>query len=223
MKHVLKPFRFKVLSAAGLPSKGNLLDVGCGSHSPSITKKWLPEWTYHGLDRENYGNDEADFEVMEAFYQLDLSRDHLSEIPEAHFDLIIMSHVIEHLPDGLDVVRGLATKLKPGGLFYIEFPSARSLRLPSMEGTLHFCDDHTHIRVYQIAELANTLLDAGFRIVRAAPRRDRVRIALLPLLVPVKFLLRGKLSAGDFWDVTGFAEYILASRGADSTGSAQGT
>ena len=79
-----------------------------------------------------------------------------------------------------------------------------------MTGTLNFCDDETHVRVYSVAEVANTLLASGFRIVRAGTRRDWLRIFLLPIMVPVKYVLRRELSAGDFWDITGFASYVLA-------------
>ena len=48
--------------------------------------------------------------------------------------------------------------LKPDGCIYIEFPSVRSLNLPSMRGALNFCDDKTHLRIYSIQEVANILL-----------------------------------------------------------------
>jgi ubiquinone/menaquinone biosynthesis C-methylase UbiE len=212
MNNLLKPFRFKVLAHESKAPGGRLLDVGCGSHSPTITRRWLPDCTYYGVDRANYGNDDADFAVMEEYYEMDLSSDPLTTIPDNFFDIVVMSHVIEHLPNGLDVLDELTRKLRTGGLFYLEFPSPRSLRLPSMPGTLNFCDDETHVRVYDVAEVANVLLRNGFRIARAGTRRDLLRIVLMPVLVPAKFLLRGNISAGDFWDVTGFASYVLAAK-----------
>ncbi|NNE47298.1 MAG: class I SAM-dependent methyltransferase [Rhodothermales bacterium] len=210
MKNLLKPYRFKLLASERIGPAGNLLDVGCGSHSPTITRKWLPGWKYYGVDRENYGNDEADFGAMEAYYEIDLSNESLAPIPDHFFDVIVMSHVVEHLPNGLEVIRELTSKMKSGGRFYLEFPSVRSLHLPSMTGTLNFCDDETHVRVYSVAEVANTLLTSGFRIARAGTRRDWLRIFLLPIMVPVKYVLRREFSAGDFWDITGFASYVLA-------------
>lgn len=209
MHNLLKPYRFKVLATEHAGSGGKVLDVGCGSHSPTVTRRWLPDCTYHGVDVTNYGNDENDFRIMEKYYEIDLSREPLTAIPDSFFDIIIMSHVIEHLPNGLEVVRELTGKLTRGGLFYLEFPSVRSLRLPSMPGTLHFCDDETHVRVYGVPEVANVLLESGFRISRAGTRRDWARILLLPVLVPIKLILRGTISAGDFWDATGFASFVL--------------
>ena len=64
-------------------------------------------------------------------------------LADNHYDLIILSHVIEHINNGLDVVERLSKKLKFGGHIYIEYPSLKSLQLPSAQGSLHFCDDDT--------------------------------------------------------------------------------
>jgi 2-polyprenyl-3-methyl-5-hydroxy-6-metoxy-1,4-benzoquinol methylase len=88
------------------------------------------------VDRANYNNSDADFALMEAYYHVDLEANiaSLAQVPAAAFDVIIIAHVIEHLHNGLDVIRVLAEKLRPGGRIYIEWPGARSLSLPSMRG-----------------------------------------------------------------------------------------
>ncbi len=212
MHSVIMPFRFGFLKREYGGRAINYLDVGCGSHAPSITKRWFPDWNYYGIDRENHGNDESDRAVMSGYYKLDLSTDSLDVVPDDFFDVIVMSHVIEHIPNGEQVLCDLANKLKVGGKIYVEFPSERSLTLPSMEGTLNFCDDPTHVRVYSAKEIANVLLNEGFSIIRAGTRRDKRRIALFPLHVPLKFLLRKKIKGSDFWDVIGFAEFVFAEK-----------
>lgn len=214
MRDVFKPFRLKLFGNEYGNRDISYLDVGCGSHSPSITKRWFPQWRYHGIDRPDsqYPMREEDRAAMDAFYEIDLESGGLGVVPDSAFDLVALSHVIEHLPNGLDVLREFVTKVKPGGRMYVEFPSERSLALPSMPGTLHFCDDDTHVRVYSIREVANVLLSHGFRIVRAGRRRDRLRILLFPLMVPVKYVLRREVSAGDFWDVMGFASFVYAEK-----------
>lgn len=189
-----------------------LLDVGCGNGSATRTKRWLPHCEYHGLDRGNYNNSDADFALMDAFYDIDLEAniDGLAGVPAAAFDAIIIAHVIEHLHDGLDIIRALTAKLRPGGRIYIEWPCARSLGLPSMRGTLQFCDDVTHVRVYSVAEVANTLLDAGCRVISAGTRRDWPRILLTPANFAYQRLRDGRASAVTLWDIAGFAEYAYA-------------
>lgn len=188
----------------------NYLDVGCGNHMPSVTKRRFPKWNYFGIDRADYNVDEADKAAMAGYFEADLSIGVPQDLPDGFFDIIVMSHVIEHLPNGVEVVVALAEKLKPGGRLYVEFPSVRSLSLPSMYGTLNFCDDPSHVHVHDVREIANALLSRGFRIIKAGRRRQWSRIFLLPLVAATKLMLRGRLEAGDYWDLMGFADYVFA-------------
>jgi 2-polyprenyl-3-methyl-5-hydroxy-6-metoxy-1,4-benzoquinol methylase len=213
MRAVFKPFRFKVLPRSLLKRRGlRVLDVGCGSHSPTITKKWLGQCEYHGVDRALYRNDAEDVEAMDRFYELDLDNDDLERIPDNHYDLVLFSHVIEHLNDGERVLRELASKVRSGGYMYVETPSPRSLSLPSMTGTLNFTDDPTHVRLYRAEEIANTLLQAGLHVLHAGTRRDWLRVALTPIAFPLRYAFQREKAAADLWDIMGFATYALALR-----------
>lgn len=212
MKNVFRPFAFGVVSRHYQRRGIDYLDVGCGNHMPSITKRYFPMWRYFGIDRADYNIDERDKSLMEQYYRLDLTVDSMDVVPNEGFDLVMLNHVIEHLPNGLDVLRRLAPKVKAGGRIYLEFPSVRSLALPSMQGTLHFCDDSTHLRVYSIREVSNTLLALGFRVIAARTRRHWIRILLFPVIVPVRLVLRRTFAAGDFWDLFGFAEFVYAEK-----------
>jgi SAM-dependent methyltransferase len=207
------PPRLRRLYSRFKQEKFTLLDVGCGNHSPSRTKKWFPKCSYFGVDRECYNIDEADMEAMQELFVVDLNCTGLKEIPDEFFDVILMSHVIEHLRSGLDVLRILVSrKLKPGGVVYVEFPSVRSLSLPSMEGTLNFCDDCTHVRLYDVKEVANVLLDSGLKIVRAGPRRCLDRVAAAPIMVLYAVVRKRSLRGGWFWDLLGFADFVLGEK-----------
>jgi hypothetical protein len=61
-----------------------------------------------------------------------------------------------------------------------------------------------------VREVANRLMAGGLTVTKAGPRRYWLRIAVLPVVVPLKLLLGRGLEAGDFWDVTGFADYVFA-------------
>ncbi len=117
--------------------------LGCGDHSPSLTKKYFPQCEYHGIDREIYNNTQEELKEIDHYYELDLMRDGLRCTPNDYFDVLNFSHVIEHLSNGLEVLDELLGKVKAGGYIYIEFPGMRSLYLPRAEGTLNFCDDAT--------------------------------------------------------------------------------
>jgi len=192
-----------------------ILDVGCGNASVLQTKKWYPRCRYFGLDlsRDSFSSEELSH--MEKLFIADLDCDDLGELPDAHFDVIVMSHVIEHVRDGLSAVERLTKKLAPRGRIYIEFPSVRSLGLPSARRTLQFCDDPTHVRVYSVKEVANVLLANGLKVTKAGRRREWLRIALSPLTIPsqIKTLLtEGRLDAVGLWDLCGFADYVYAEK-----------
>ncbi len=191
----------------------DLLDVGCGSHSASLAKKWFPQCRYFGIDRTRaYENDANDFELMSGFYELDLTTVRFDEIPDASFDVLIMSHVIEHLPNGDAVLAALVPKLRKGGVLYLEFPSRRSLKLPSMKGTLNFYDDPTHCRIYSVDELSRLLVSHSCQIVKSGVRRDWIRVILLPLHIVYSKLKFGYVPGSVFWDLFGFADFIYAQR-----------
>ena len=153
------PAKYRYLNKLFKQGEFVLLDIGAGNHSASKTKKWFPNCEYHGLDlNKNYNNDENDFKLMQSFYELNLEDLNLDSVPNAHFDFIMMAHVIEHLKNGEEVLVKLLAKLKPGGYLYVEYPGIRSTRLPRMKGTLNFFDDETHVRVYSLTELYNLFL-----------------------------------------------------------------
>src|SRR5207253_7094971 len=68
-----------------------LLDIGAGNHSASKTKRVFPQCEYHGVDLEKeYNNNEEDFRLMTAFYEMDLTKLDFSPIPDNYFDAINM-------------------------------------------------------------------------------------------------------------------------------------
>jgi trans-aconitate methyltransferase len=211
-----------MLSALTLPAKYRflnklfkqgtfvLLDIGAGNHSASKTKKWFPNCEYHGLDlNKNYNNDENDFKLMKSFYELNLEELNLDSVPNAHFDFIMMAHVIEHLKNGEEVLVKLLAKLKPGGYLYVEYPGIKSTQLPRMNGTLNFFDDETHVRVYSLTELYNLFLKNNTEIIKGGTRRYMPNILMMPLKVIHNLIKYGKILPSIFWDFFGFAEFIL--------------
>ena len=189
-----------------------VLDVGFGK-SAAKTKQYFRNCHYYGLDYLDRSQVAAgELAVMEQYYKIDLEKDALSGLAEDFFDAIIMSHTIEHIKNGLSVIEDLGNKLKKNGIIYIEFPSVRSLSLPHAQGTLNFCDDPEHKRIYDIKEIANTLLAGNFKIIRAGARRDLFKSALTPLTYFYFRYLRRMPAAVALWDICGFADYVLAEK-----------
>lgn len=125
LRYLLKPCRLDALHSFLIKKNVTILDVGCGNHSPSITKKYYPHSVYYGLDRsKNYNLGAEDLESMKEFFEVDLLKlETLSIVPNDYFDCVIFNHVIEHLPNGPAVVVELLKKLKKSGIFYLETPA----------------------------------------------------------------------------------------------------
>lgn len=190
--------------------KLKILDVGAGNHSASITKERYPNCIYHGVDiNKNYNNDETDFLCMDQFYEMDLTKLEFNDVPENYFDIIFLSHIIEHLYNGDLVIKKLLSKLSEGGIVYIEWPGIKSTQLPSMKGTLNFFDDSSHIRIYTLSEIYNLLLSNSMTYLGGGRRRFKRLILILPLKIVHNKLKYGYIQGGIFWDVLGFAEYAI--------------
>jgi len=69
------------------------------------------------------------------------------------YDLITMSHVVEHFNHPLDALKPIVDKLKPGGLLFVDVPNYRGL--PGYGTGLH------HPICFDAASLAWTLQAAG--------------------------------------------------------------
>lgn len=205
--------KFNFLHRTFGESPFRLLDIGTGNHSATKTVSLFPRCEYYGLDiSRDYNNDPADFASMKDFYEMDLTKLEFSALPDKFFHAMLVVHVIEHLHNGDEVLKGLVSKLVPGGSIYVEYPGARSKKLPSMKGTLNFHDDASHVRLYSVPELKALFEKNNCKIISAGTRRSWFYATVTPLRIPLRWL-RGKAVTGNvFWDLLGFAEYVVAKR-----------
>lgn len=188
-----------------------LLDIGAGNHSVKKIKKHFPACRYYGVDiTRDYNNDESDFQLMEGFFEKDLTKLDFGDIPNDFFDIIVMSHIIEHLENGDEVIRALVPKLKKGGYIYIEFPSAESVNFPSRRDTLNFYDDKTHVRIYSWEEISSILIPMGFTVLTGEVRRDWRNIVMMPIKMIHNKIKYGYVMSSVYWDWYGFAELVWA-------------
>lgn len=207
----ITPHKFRFIINGFKGKSFNLLDVGAGSHSATKTKSFFPDCNYYGIDiTKEYENDENDFKAMSGFYEMDLTKLNFEMIPNDFFDVIIMSHIIEHLHNGDKVIEGLLPKLKKDGFIYIEYPGQRSTKLPHMKRTLNFYDDPTHVRIYSVKEIESIVNNNNCTVLRSGTRRYWPYILLLPFTLVTETLKYGFVPGGVFWDLMGFAEFVFA-------------
>lgn len=78
-------------------------------------------------------------------------QEHQISMPDSQCDLVVASHVLEHIADAIGFMRELVRVAKPGGLIFMEAPSELACippasNDPSDHRFLSFWDDPTHVR-----------------------------------------------------------------------------
>ena len=83
--------------------------------------------------------------MIDKFLLLDLEHGGPSKLYGEKFDVIYFSHVIEHISNGLEVLKNFRTLQNKVGPVYVETPSEGSIYFPKKRNsTLNFYDDPTH-------------------------------------------------------------------------------
>ncbi len=101
--------------------KGYLLDVGCGSGNRLKLLQQLG-WDVEGVDLDPMAVQQAEDKGLRVrFGKLEQQK-----YPDNHFDVITMSHIIEHVQDPLTLLAECYRILKPGGEIVIVTPNAES-------------------------------------------------------------------------------------------------
>lgn len=130
------------------PKNGYVLDVGCDGlkqvgTANSVDRSDLLHSGIDYIDRTKDAPADFDFKVV------DLNDDQIP-FDDDKFDLVVASHVIEHVDDPIKLFSELIRVCRPGGMIYLEAPSERSTMLPGMPFlnddmyTLSYYDDPTH-------------------------------------------------------------------------------
>ncbi len=211
------PMKFRSVRGRLVAPAPRILDIGCGNGSPTLTKRWFPGCHYAGADIQRYKLSNADVAAMDEFIQLGADGSGYDAIPDASYDFVILNHVIEHMQAPLPIVATLCRKLKPGGYLWIAFPSKRSLTLPhSVDETLNFYDDPTHVYLPDVGEIAKTLEGNGVAVLDAGQSKegfwtsvaDRVKFCKRW----VKKVFTGKFSGRGMWYLMGFEDHVFGQR-----------
>lgn len=89
------------------------------------------------------------------------------------FDLVILSHVLEHVEGPTDLLRNIHRILNPGGLLVIEVPNRnwRSIGYNLRRGTCGWdCYPPHHLTFWSDTALAHVLRRSGFDVLECRPR-----------------------------------------------------
>jgi SAM-dependent methyltransferase len=154
--------------AGVLPPWGDnrLLDVGCGTGALLDLYRRLG-WEVAGIDRSPDAVAAARGRGLPV---------HLGDVFDAsfgaRFDIVLLSHVIEHVRDPVAVLARAATFLAPGGRIVIRTPNARSLGFAWYRSCWFALEAPRHLYLFAPSTLPRLAQLAGLVPVRIATRGD---------------------------------------------------
>lgn len=107
---------------AGKP--GSIMDIGCGNGGLLYLAR-KEGWQVRGMElTEKAARDIAEDQGIEVIAADFLEYDNPGN---NKYDVVVLRHVLEHLPDPILAMRRIANLLKDNGLALLEFPNTRSL------------------------------------------------------------------------------------------------
>jgi 2-polyprenyl-3-methyl-5-hydroxy-6-metoxy-1,4-benzoquinol methylase len=143
------------------PRPGRVLDVGCGSGELlSLLKK--DGWQCFGVEI----NPKA-ASYVKKLWQIDVKNKELkkNDFPAKNFDVIVLSHVLEHLPDPIQTLKIVRTALKDDGTLVIAVPNIRSINAKIFRSYWYALDVPRHLLHFNSETLQKMLRRAGFKII----------------------------------------------------------
>lgn len=152
-----------------------VIDVGCGAGRHAF------EAYRRGADVVAFDQDEAELDNVERmFVEIDISGEAPSgaaartmggdaldlPFPDAAFDCVIASEILEHVPEDEKVIWELSRIVKPGGTVAVTVPRRGPERVCWALSDAYHEVEGGHVRIYREQELVSKLRDAGLRVVR---------------------------------------------------------
>ncbi len=141
-RHALFLPRVLDLVGLALTQPRIVLEIGCGSG-------WAISYRHENLryvaiDRGSVFRSELEKRQV-TFHELDVSS---APIPlaDASVDLVVLNHLIEHIPASEFLIGQLHRVVKPGGVVYIRTPDIARVKW-------QFWDDYTHVKPFTVGGL----------------------------------------------------------------------
>lgn len=152
----------------------NLLDIGCaqGFFLFSASKAG---YTAEGVE---LSQDAAEYARREFGLNVEAKRFEETAFGEAHFDVVTLWQVLEHVPHPLMMLKEVRRILKPGGLVVASTPDIGGI--PAKVLKKKWWDiKRLHINQFATSTLANVLRNAGFRNTSLVSFRGFVSLSIL--------------------------------------------
>jgi SAM-dependent methyltransferase len=132
----------------GIPADAEVFEFGVG-----LGKNIARRERKSGYDVSQYARS------FSAQHGIDTFSD-MAEVPNEKFDVVLTSHVLEHLEDPFENLQLLRSKLKPGGKLIVVLPTESHRMVP------FDIDADQHLYAWNFRTINNLLQRAGFKVVK---------------------------------------------------------
>ena len=170
--------RIELLDLLGTYQPKRVLEIGCGggANLVALKQRW-PSCSTTGLElRRDAANAARQSGYVDEVLEADVTAADEALFAAGQFDLIVMSHVLEHFASP-ELVLGRANRwLSDGGRVLIALPNIRHVSVLwdlVINGEFRYQPsgilDHTHLRFYTRKSATRFLTANGLRILRTEP------------------------------------------------------
>jgi 2-polyprenyl-3-methyl-5-hydroxy-6-metoxy-1,4-benzoquinol methylase len=139
---------------------GTLLDVGCGS-GLFLQRMKLLGWQVQGVEPDpaaaRQAREACGLEVFTGTLQQ-------RQLPDDFFDVVVLSHVIEHLHDPAALLREVYRILKRGGRLVLTTPNAESLGSRFFGPDWRGLEIPRHLQIFNLKTLSAMVTGTGFEV-----------------------------------------------------------
>ena len=144
------------------PSRGSLLDIGCG---PGVFLEQARNrgWKVAGLEFNKWcvkRLKELEIEVADCPIEE-------SNLKDESFECITLWTILEHLADPAAVLKEINKKLAPGGLLVVYVPNADSLAVRMLQEKCSTFAGDSHLNFFNEKTLSRMLDETGYKMLEA--------------------------------------------------------
>lgn len=183
---------YRVLLGQAWNRKGRVLDVGCNA-GEFLSLFAAEGWEVAGIEISRPAAEYAQRNIPGPIWIGSVE----DALPKGNtFDLITITHVLEHLQNPVQVLTRLASALRPGGHLLVEVPNANDAFLSIWRGYYRPLCPGDHLSFFTEKSLRKTLENAGMMVQKTICPTHARDIVYTPLLSTLDLLrtFRGRRS-----------------------------
>lgn len=157
----------------GLGAGDRVIDVGCGQgrHAYELYRRGA-HVTAFDMNADELAEVDGMFGAMAAENQVPegasaetVTGDALSiPFPDGWFDGVVVSEMLEHVPDDRRAIEEIARIVRPGGVVAVSVPRWLPERICWALSDEYHANEGGHVRIYRASELAASLERAGLEV-----------------------------------------------------------